>query len=54
MCALGVTKTFHLAWDTPLQCHAKRLTCDAIGTMRAGNDVTLALLANLKNVFVHF
>jgi hypothetical protein len=54
MCALDATKTFPQAWDTPLQCHAMRLTYGAIGIMHAGNDATLALRANLENVFEHF
>ena len=54
MSALDATKTFPQAWDTPLQCHAMRLTYGAIGTMHAGNDETLVLLADLKNVFEHF
>jgi hypothetical protein len=54
ICAPDATKKFHLAWDTPLQCHAKHLTYAAIGTMRAGNDAALVLLADSENVFVHF
>jgi hypothetical protein len=54
MSALDATKTFPQAWDTPLQCHAMRLTYGAIGIMHAGNDVTLVQLADSENVFEHF
>jgi hypothetical protein len=54
MCAQGAIKRFHLAWDTPLQCHVRLLTYGAIGIMRVGSAVKLAQLANSENIFVQF